>query len=127
GYTAQARYAKAAQSALLSAQALASRYPSGHAHWLSTLQCALNGQRELALIGNGVERDALLAVARNSYRPDLIIAVSEDGTDLGIPLLQGRERVGDHATAYLCRRFSCERPITDPQELEDSLANKQNS
>ncbi|NLG10190.1 MAG: thioredoxin domain-containing protein, partial [Coriobacteriaceae bacterium] len=33
GYTAQARYAKAAQSALLSAQALASRYPSGHAHW----------------------------------------------------------------------------------------------
>ncbi len=35
----------------------------------------------------------------------------------GIALLEGREAVGGEATAYLCRQFACERPVTAPREL----------
>ncbi|NTU89113.1 MAG: hypothetical protein HGA54_04280, partial [Actinobacteria bacterium] len=71
-----------------------------------------------AIIGSGSERDALLDVVHKSYRPNLIVAASEDGKGTDIPLLAEREMLDGHATAYVCRAFSCERPVTDPRDLE---------
>jgi uncharacterized protein len=35
----------------------------------------------------------------------------------GQPLLEGRTAVGGEATAYVCRRYACEAPTTDPDEV----------
>jgi uncharacterized protein len=39
-----------------------------------------------------------------------------------IPLLSGRTTVNGRAAAYVCERFVCQRPVTDPEELAGQLA-----
>jgi len=39
----------------------------------------------------------------------------------GIPLLEGREAVGGKATAYVCRNYACELPVTDRAALARQL------
>jgi len=38
-----------------------------------------------------------------------------------VPLLKGRDPVDGHAAAYVCEHFACERPVTEPKELEALL------
>jgi hypothetical protein len=46
------------------------------------------------------------------------------GSAAGIPLLEGREAVGGKPTAYVCRNYACELPVTDraalARQLEDA-------
>jgi uncharacterized protein YyaL (SSP411 family) len=64
-----------------------------------------------------------LAVLRETYRPALVLALAsgEHEAEL-IPLLQQREAIGGQATAYVCRRFVCRQPVTDPEALRVQLA-----
>jgi len=39
----------------------------------------------------------------------------------GIPLLQNREAVSGEATAYVCRNYACELPVTDREALARQL------
>jgi uncharacterized protein YyaL (SSP411 family) len=34
-----------------------------------------------------------------------------------VPLLKGRDEVEGRAAAYVCREFTCQRPVTDPASL----------
>jgi uncharacterized protein YyaL (SSP411 family) len=40
----------------------------------------------------------------------------------GVPLLAGRPAVGGQPTAYVCRGFVCDRPVTTESELLVLLA-----
>jgi hypothetical protein len=114
-YTGEGRYADAAEGALAAQQPLMARAPHGLAHWLAALDFMLAPPQGLAIIGD--DPGPLLAVARACYRPNLVVAAGASGQDLGIALLEGREALDGKATAYLCRQFSCERPVSNPEEL----------
>ena len=68
--------------------------------------------REVALVGP--DRAALERVVRGSFRPRIVLAGGEED---GVPLLAGREPVDGRAAAYVCERFACRRPVTEPDEL----------
>jgi uncharacterized protein YyaL (SSP411 family) len=84
--------------------------------------------REVALVGTDTE--ALERVVRGRLRPHVVLAGTRDGQGRQgtsgepdrVPLLEGREPVDGSATAYVCERFACQRPVTTPAELEALLA-----
>jgi uncharacterized protein YyaL (SSP411 family) len=73
----------------------------------------------LAIIGeqDAIDTVQLVNVARNAYRPNLIVASGSEADGEEIALLAQRPMVDDRATAYLCRRFVCKAPVTEPAEL----------
>ena len=56
------------------------------------------------------------------YHPGLVVAAGVDDDDGKIPLLAGRSLNAGLPTAYLCERFSCKAPVTDPADLRGLLA-----
>jgi uncharacterized protein YyaL (SSP411 family) len=73
--------------------------------------------KEVALVGDDVR--PLERVVRNRFRPHLVLAA---GPGDGVPLLDGRTPVDGRATAYVCERFACKQPVTEPEALEALLS-----
>jgi uncharacterized protein YyaL (SSP411 family) len=53
--------------------------------------------------------------------PGAVLALG-DGTDATVPLLAGRGLVDGGAAVYVCRNFTCQRPVTDPVALREMLS-----
>jgi uncharacterized protein YyaL (SSP411 family) len=115
--TGEHRYEHHATSVLALLHELAPRHPQAFAHLLQALDFHLSTPREVALVGDDLA--ALEAVLRGEFRPHLVVAGGEAGE---VPLLEGREPVDGRATAYVCERFACKAPVTEPKELERLLS-----
>ncbi len=100
------------------------RYPRAFAKSLAALDLLAEGPIELAFVGaaNDPGLEALQLAVREVFLPHRVIA-SSDGTGKpsGHPLLAGKGLVEGKAALYICRNFSCQRPITDPQEVIEAL------
>ncbi len=113
--TGEARYEDAALGHLRLLHTVAPAHPGAFGHFLRALDFALADVREVALVGD--DRDALEAVVRETLRPHIVLAGGENG----VPLLEGRTPVDGRAAAYVCERFTCQRPVTEPDELRALL------
>jgi uncharacterized protein YyaL (SSP411 family) len=116
-FTGDARYANAADRALRMAQPALAEYPTAFAQWLCALDFALGSPKEIAIVGEGAEAQALLDVVLAEYRPNQVVAFARDGDDARVPLLTGRVRVNHRATAYVCQNFACRMPVNDAADL----------
>jgi uncharacterized protein len=111
--TGEARYEEHAAATLALVREIAPRHPQAFGHTLSALDFHAGPVREVALAGGGAE--PLARVVRGALRPRLVLA---GGPREGGPeLLEGREPVQGRAAAYVCERFACQRPVTDPADL----------
>jgi uncharacterized protein YyaL (SSP411 family) len=121
--TGDERARTAAERAIASVAPYLERYPTGFANWLSAAQLALAGPAELAIVGDPPDpaTRALVAAARTGGRDDVTIAVAADPTTSAVPLLADRVMIDGRPTAYLCRRFVCQMPVTEATELEGQL------
>ncbi len=115
--TGEHRYEHHAVSVLRLLHELGPRHPQAFAHLLQALDFQLSQSREVALVGDDVR--PLEAVVRARFRPHMVLAGGEPGD---VPLLEGREPVNGRAAAYVCERFACKAPVTEPQELERLLS-----
>src|SRR3954452_19749578 len=97
---------------------IAPQHPHAFAHLLQAIDFHLAPVKEVALVGDEV--GPLERVVRGRFRPHLVLAGGDSG-DGAVPLLEGRTPVADRAAAYVCERFACKRPVTEPQELEALL------
>lgn len=120
-YTGNGRYWEIAEAAVSALHEALVRYPTGFAHWLSAAAFILGEPREVAIVGQPDAGDtaALLETVFARYRPNLVVAVGQDGEQ--VPLLADRSLQDGRATAYVCRRFVCKTPVNEPQALANQL------
>ena len=117
--TGSGRHRDAAEAALATVGVLAEQSPRFAGWSLAALQAMLDGPVEVAVVGEpSEERDALERRARR--HPGAVVVVAA-GSDAAIPLLVGRDPVDDRPTAYVCRGFVCERPVTTVDDLAGAL------
>jgi len=120
-------YERAAVSALEQVREVMGRAATALGHALSAVDLYLSPSREIAIAGDpGDERTrALLREVWRRFLPGAVLAAAPPGdgeAEKAIPLLQGRELVDGSPAAYVCERFVCRRPVTEPAELAAELA-----
>jgi uncharacterized protein len=121
--TGEGRYRSAAERAVVAVVPLAGRYPTAAAKWLSAIELELSDIIEIAIVGSLEEPGTreLLAVASSGFRPGRVVALAADPAAGAVPLLEDRTRLGGRPTAYVCRNFACQMPVTDPEALSAQL------
>jgi uncharacterized protein YyaL (SSP411 family) len=92
----------------------AAKQPEAFAYLLRALDFHLAAAKEVALVGEDLEE--LAGVVRSSHRPHLVLAGGSEGATVP-PLLKHRTKIDGMAAAYVCQRFTCKSPVTDPQAL----------
>jgi uncharacterized protein YyaL (SSP411 family) len=85
------------------------RAPSAFGHALAALDLHFSTPREVAILG---PVDAPVArAALEPFQPNTVVAVGESEE---IPLLAGKTLVDGEPAVYVCERFACQAPVTDP-------------
>jgi hypothetical protein len=110
-------YGRQAESVLRLLHELAAQHPQAFGHLLQALDFHLAPVREVALVGDDLK--PLERVVRDTFRPHLVLA---GGAEDGVPLLEGRVPVDGRAAAYVCERFACKAPVTEPDALRRLLS-----
>jgi uncharacterized protein YyaL (SSP411 family) len=125
--TGEQEYRQKAELVLkLLAQAML-RSPSAFGHLLCALDCYLGSPYEVAIIGlpEAEETQELIDVVFHRYLPNKVVAFAapdDERNAQAIKLLEGRSSVEGKATAYVCRNFTCEAPVTDAARLGEQLS-----
>ena len=88
------------------------RAPSAFGWGLVALDLHLSPPRELAIVG-GVDAEVAQA-ALQPWQPRTVTAV---GPADDVPLLAGKTLIDGQAAVYVCERFACRAPVTDPLAL----------
>ena len=97
-----------------------SRYPSAFGHLLGAADLAIHGAVEVAIAGDPKDERfrALADELAARYFPALALAGGVPGAATqGIGLMEGREARDGAPTAYVCRNYTCDEPVTDPAAL----------
>jgi uncharacterized protein YyaL (SSP411 family) len=105
------------------------RQPQAMGQMLQGLDAHLSDPLEILIVApEGTEPTPLEDVVRRTWVPhavrvtaDLGEANLEEWTE-AVPLLEGRGPLDGDPTAFVCRRGTCQRPTTDPGELEGLLS-----
>ena len=93
------------------------RAPGAFAWALCGLDLWLSPPREIAVagaVGSEVARAALAP-----FQPNTVVAV---GPSEEVPLLAGKRLVDGRPAVYVCERFVCQAPVTEPEELSASVS-----
>ncbi len=101
------------------------RFPTAFGHLLGCADMAIFGAIEVALVGETSHpgfKPLERAVAAK-YVPSLVLACGAPGWRSTIKLLENRPLVDNKPTAYVCRSYTCDKPVTDPDALSDQLDN----
>jgi uncharacterized protein YyaL (SSP411 family) len=125
--TGEASYEKAGVDALRLVRDAMAGAPTGFGHALGALDAYLSTVKEVAIVGDpGSEETAALVdeVTTKRFLPNHVLAVSspdDRASSAAVALLRDRPQRDGRATAYVCERFECRLPVTDPADLAAQL------
>jgi uncharacterized protein YyaL (SSP411 family) len=106
------RLERHAVSVLRLVRDLVPRAPAAFGWALCALDLHFSQPREIAVVGS--PEDAVARAALAGYDPNAVIAF---GPSEEVPLLQGKGPVDGKPAVYVCERFACQAPVTDPAAL----------
>ena len=98
--------------------------PHAFGQMLSALDLYLSAPREVAVVGPAADpaTRALAAAVRDGFHPTVVYAFGDGADTAGVPLLEGRTPVSGAPAAYICERFACRAPLTDPAAARAAMA-----
>jgi hypothetical protein len=100
-----------------------SQAPAGFGHLLGALDFALSRTKQIAISTSdptGSDAHRMAEVVWGRYLPNRVLAVGATEAS-AVPLLRDRPVRDAVATAYVCERFVCFAPVTDPDTLAVQL------
>jgi uncharacterized protein len=102
------------------------RFPQAFGTALVAADYLTGARREIAIVGpmDDPGTQALVTTARADAGPAAVIACGNPTDDEAVsaaPLLADRPLVEGRPAAYVCRDFSCQAPVTDPDALRELL------
>lgn len=120
------RYAEVAGVTLRSMRTTVTNQAIGYGHWLCAMDYALSTPREVVIVGDREDTStkALLEAVHSRFMPNKVlagIASEDDPVADEFALLEGRGLVNGRPTAYVCRNYACQLPVTDPVALLEQL------
>jgi hypothetical protein len=123
-FTGQGDWRTLAEASLQSVQNIAAPHPTAFSFWLSTIDFALGPTQAVAILSktDDPRRQRLAASLWNTYRPNLVAAISMFPPEAGSPaLLSDRPLLNGQATAYVCQNFFCKQPVNKLEEMLSQL------
>jgi hypothetical protein len=117
-------YESRALTALRPLADLLGRHPTAFGRFLCALDFHLGPKVEVALVTPNGDVGPLAAEVFGRFLPNRVVAgmiAGDADAAAGMPLLQGRALIDGKATAYVCRNYACELPVTDRAALARQL------
>ncbi|UWZ35907.1 thioredoxin domain-containing protein [Dactylosporangium roseum] len=121
--TADTKYREAAERALSTVAAVAATHGRFTGYACAVGEALLSGPFEIAIAtpdGHGGAEDPLVAAAWWHAPPGAVVVAGEPDR-AGVPLLEGRVLREGRPTAYVCRGFVCDAPVTGLEDLVGRL------
>ena len=122
--TGETRYADVATQWLGALAPVLADHPTAFAYLLGALDRAVHPSIEVAIVGEPSDpaSAALIREVAGRILPGsvLLSAGPGVGTELS-PLLQQRDQIEGRPTAYVCRDYACDLPVTEPDALRAQL------
>jgi uncharacterized protein YyaL (SSP411 family) len=115
--TGENTYREAAQRALETVAAVVGGHPRFAGYAATTAEALVSGPYEIAIATSDPE-DELVATARRLAPPGAVVVAGAPGTT---PLLDDRTMIDGRPTAYVCRGFVCDLPVTSVEALTQQL------
>ena len=103
------------------------RSPSDHAAMLIAVDFAVGPASEIVIAGDAGAADtqAMVRAVRARFLPNAVVLLRPSGDDPPIAGIAEFTRVqtavGGKSTAYVCRDFACQVPVTSAAELEKAI------
>ncbi len=122
--TGEAAYESRALTALRPLADLLGRHPTAFGRFLCALDFHLGPKVEVALVTPDGNAEPLAAEVFGRFLPNRVVAgmvAGDAGAAAGMPLLEGRAMIDGKTTAYVCRNYACELPVTDRAALARQL------
>ncbi|WP_250001082.1 thioredoxin domain-containing protein [Actinoplanes sp. M2I2] len=113
-------YREAADAALATAGPVIGGHPRFAGYSATVAEAALSGPYEIAIVAPAGQEGPLLTAAHRHAPPGTVIVAGEPDR-AGVPLLADRPLQSGVPTAYVCRGFVCDRPVTSPDDLAARL------
>jgi len=97
----------------------AARYAAGYTYFMMALDYYIADKTKVVIVGsvNDADTQAMLQVVLNHFLPEALVNFYDSSKEL-----QDEYKVVDgKATAYICKNFACQPPITDTEKLAHML------
>jgi hypothetical protein len=102
------------------------QYPHGFTMMLSMLQSVLASSREIVIVGEGKTAEDMIKTVNKHYLPSTLLLHKTAGNAHQLHTIAPytREQTNSNPAspvAYVCSDFSCNKPVSSPEELEALL------
>ncbi|MBI9075406.1 MAG: thioredoxin domain-containing protein [Desulfatibacillum sp.] len=124
GITADEDYRDKAQAIFEAFSGQIANQPYGYTHLMGALDFMVGPSSEIVIAGDPGAKDtrAMLKGIHQRFLPNKVVVLRsnvEDNPEIVeiAPYAKGQTSLGGRATAYVCQGFSCQQPVTDPNEF----------